>query len=65
MCGNSLHDIGLPDGCHEADPGALGEYRGNPTSGTAPLVIDCLKIDNAFEGLWDRIDATDTLEIFT
>ena len=35
-------------------------YHGNPTSGVAPLVLDCLKGSNAFEGLWDRIDATDS-----
>jgi hypothetical protein len=42
----------------QVHPKMFDEYHGNPTSGTAPLVIDCLKIDNAFEGLWGRIDAT-------
>jgi hypothetical protein len=35
-------------------------YHGNPTSGTDPMVQDCLKGVNAFEGLWDKIDASDS-----
>jgi hypothetical protein len=35
-------------------------YHGNPTSCTVALVLDYLKGDNAFKGLWDQSDASDT-----
>ena len=34
-------------------------FHGNPTSGTLPFLQDCLKGDNSFESLWDKVDSSE------
>ncbi len=34
-------------------------FNGNPTSGILPFLQDCLKGENAFMDLWDKVDNTE------